>query len=454
MKLIKSLLLGAAAGFVGVASVQAADLPSKTKGPAVEYVKICDWVSGTGFFVIPGTETCLKVGGYVRAQFDIRNVRNTISNYTGLASAPTTVTGTVARLQDTQGFHARGTATLDARTRSAYGTVRAFMALEANNRSGTLGGNAFNVDKAFIQFAGITAGRAESFFEFWDAYADNTYVGLQGSANSSDLFAYTVQFGGGFQATIAAEHAPERNNGYGVSTVLGTAGTSFTNAGNIASRTPDVVGQLYLEQGWGKAQISAAFHQSTSGFVANGLGGTATYTANGYAVLAGVSINLPMLAAGDFLLLQGVYANGAGSYLGAGSNLAGQGLIRNDADFAVVNGVRQNEKGYNLIAEMRHYWAPTFYQGIFASYLSLTPGSAIQAVNWNAGGLGKFNEWRVGTQFVWVPVAGLTLGVEGLYAKSNNTLAGSAASPASVFPVGFKKDYDTYIGRVRINRAF
>ncbi|MCP1830223.1 hypothetical protein J2R76_006923 [Bradyrhizobium sp. USDA 4532] len=64
MKLTKCLVLGSAVMFVG-ASAQAADLPVKAK--AVEYVKICS-LYGAGFYYIPGTDTCIKLGGYVRAE--------------------------------------------------------------------------------------------------------------------------------------------------------------------------------------------------------------------------------------------------------------------------------------------------------------------------------------------------------------------------------------------------
>ena len=67
MTLAKSLLLGTVAGFAAVAGAQAADLPSRKSAP-VNYVKICD-AYGAGFFFIPGTDTCLKVGGYVRAEW-------------------------------------------------------------------------------------------------------------------------------------------------------------------------------------------------------------------------------------------------------------------------------------------------------------------------------------------------------------------------------------------------
>ena len=63
MKMVKSLILGSAAGLLAMGGAQAADLPVKAK--AVEYVRICS-LYGAGFYYIPGTDTCIKLGGYVR----------------------------------------------------------------------------------------------------------------------------------------------------------------------------------------------------------------------------------------------------------------------------------------------------------------------------------------------------------------------------------------------------
>src|SRR5262245_458822 len=65
MKMVKSLILDGAAGVVAIAGAQAADLPVKAK--PVEYVKVCS-LYGAGFYYIPGTDICLKIGGYVRNQ--------------------------------------------------------------------------------------------------------------------------------------------------------------------------------------------------------------------------------------------------------------------------------------------------------------------------------------------------------------------------------------------------
>src|SRR5919112_6274634 len=115
MKLIKSLLLGSVAGLAAVAGAQAADLPV-AKAAAVEYVRVCS-AYGEGFFYIPGTETCLRIGGRVRADY--------------LFGEP------VTRSEDAIGFRARGRIHADARTETPYGALRALVRFEISRSSGT-----------------------------------------------------------------------------------------------------------------------------------------------------------------------------------------------------------------------------------------------------------------------------------------------------------------------------
>ena len=62
---IKSLLLGSAAALAAVSGAQAADAIVAAEPEPMEYVKVCD-AAGSGYFYVPGTETCLKIGGYLR----------------------------------------------------------------------------------------------------------------------------------------------------------------------------------------------------------------------------------------------------------------------------------------------------------------------------------------------------------------------------------------------------
>ena len=70
MKMVKSLLLGSAAGLVALTGAQAADLPVKAK--PVEYVKVCS-LYGAGFYYIPGTDTCIRIGGHIRAEVHVNS---------------------------------------------------------------------------------------------------------------------------------------------------------------------------------------------------------------------------------------------------------------------------------------------------------------------------------------------------------------------------------------------
>ena len=76
MKMVKSLILGSAAGLIAVSGAQAADLPVKAK--AVEYVRICS-LYGAGFYYMPGTDTCIKFGGYLRADTVVGSTTTTVS---------------------------------------------------------------------------------------------------------------------------------------------------------------------------------------------------------------------------------------------------------------------------------------------------------------------------------------------------------------------------------------
>ena len=74
MTLIKSLLLGSAAGIVAVATAQAADLPTRKAAP-VEYVRVCN-VGGITGWTLPGSDTCVKFSGYMTAHFIGGNIAN------------------------------------------------------------------------------------------------------------------------------------------------------------------------------------------------------------------------------------------------------------------------------------------------------------------------------------------------------------------------------------------
>ena len=76
---IKSLLLGSAAAMVVASGAQAADAIVVEPEP-VEYVRICD-AYGSGFFYIPGTETCIAFSGFVRSSYEKVHIKDLEINY-------------------------------------------------------------------------------------------------------------------------------------------------------------------------------------------------------------------------------------------------------------------------------------------------------------------------------------------------------------------------------------
>src|SRR5262249_14470033 len=121
MKAVKMLLLGSAAGLVAVTAGQAADLPVKAK--PVEYVRICS-LYGAGFYYMPGTDLCIKVGGYVRAEA-VYGANGSVSWGPFNANAN-------QRTTSNEAFRARGYLSADVRNQTEYGTVRGYIMVGLN----------------------------------------------------------------------------------------------------------------------------------------------------------------------------------------------------------------------------------------------------------------------------------------------------------------------------------
>src|SRR5580658_2940782 len=199
MKTVKSLLLGSAAGLVTVTAVQAADLPVKAQ--PVQYVKVCS-LYGAGFYYMPGTDTCIKIGGYTRAE---------VTEYSGGNMSQGPVQGNVnSRATSNLTERGRGYITADAREQTAYGTARGYIAvgIATSDVGQTLIPSILGFNRAYVQWAGFTAGQAQSFYDFYSAPA----MGYRGYLPSSDtgdsgwwVWAYTAQLGNGVSATISAE---------------------------------------------------------------------------------------------------------------------------------------------------------------------------------------------------------------------------------------------------------
>src|SRR4051794_33189310 len=163
MKTVKTLLLGTAAGLVAVAGAQAADMP--VKAAPVNYVKICS-LYGDGFYYIPGTDTCLKLGGYLRIQAEYNAGGGGITIGSGGAEG-----GQARFARDVTNdinFRTRAALSWDVRQQTEYGTLRTYIRIgtQTTTPADTETGAVF-WDRAFLQFAGFTVGKTQSFFDLF-----------------------------------------------------------------------------------------------------------------------------------------------------------------------------------------------------------------------------------------------------------------------------------------------
>jgi hypothetical protein len=507
MKMVKSLLLGSAAGVVAVAGAQAADLPVKAK--PVEYVKVCS-LYGAGFFYIPGTDTCIKIGGAVRVQAEFNTGAGGIP--VGLGSAVEAYQGQFLRntTNDTN-FRTRIFFSVDARQQTDFGTLRSYFRFGVQETSPTdsspSGGSGVDPfwDRAFIQFAGFTVGRTVSFYDglTWADFAyNNPRTTFDSGANGVTVWAYTAQFGNGVSLSVSAEDPSGRFKGvaeFGGSaltpitavTALSnlnqiSPGGQFTNANGLAGQSggsnngflfPDIVGALRVDQAWGSAQVMAAMHDASGSYYSNGdiaLG----HPDNAYGWAAGgaFTINLPTFGATgnvnsqpnvDQLRASFSYTNGAVGFVtnesgasllvNGGSSLAFSELF--DGGYLSTGGQVKLTTAWSAYGGYQHLWTPQWRTSLYGGYLSVTPDASLQAtecpvaagpscLNWSL--------WQVGTRTQWNPVSQLDVGVDVLYSKLDTEFSGAP----TVFTVPGGKtgltaaDQDVWSVMFRVQRNF
>jgi Porin subfamily len=529
MKMVKSLLLGSAAGLVAVSAGQAADLPVKAK--PVEYVKVCS-LYGAGFYYMPGTDMCIKVGGYARFEAVWAPGGNfTWGDFNGTSNVRST---------SNFAYRARGYITVDAREQTAYGTARGYLAigLSTNDLGINTAANQFSANRAFIQWAGFTGGITQSFYDFYSAAATAYLAGYIPTSDTGDsgwtVFGYTAQLGNGFSATLSAETRRmtqiinvDPADIVGFNTILapfpgGTTGfelvSTATTVGSLGSlapgcyqagnnmsgfgsnstdcglfpgsgayggfQSPDIVGNIRLDQTWGSAQVMGALHELNA--QAYGISATGTYNVNtghpgddwGWVVGGGLRLNFPMIAQGDYFDSQVSYTQGALRYLfqtpntnwGAAygvdqaygvlsdavygstigsfgvSTVTGHGPVPTDGS---INSL-QLTTGWGVNLHYEHYWTPAWHEAFYGGYTAVdyngTANNALCALENNtaaasitatiAGCNNNWSEWYAGSRLQWDVTKSFYMGVDVLYQRLNTATINSSGSFVSATQTG------------------
>jgi hypothetical protein len=236
---IKSLLLGSAAALLAVSGARAADAVVVAEPEPMEYVRICD-VYGAGFYYIPGTETCLKIGGLVRYQIDFDD-------------------------QD-EGWRKTALARLkfDARSETEYGTFKRYIEVEFKNGGGT--DNFVDDPSTPAVVDPIYAGYSNSSTATKLRYAYFELGGLMVGRNDTlfdgDLSGEFDAGGGDFVNQI--RYTFDAGNGIAVSVGLEEERTNY-------DYVPLVTGKVSIAQGWGSVDLYAGYDDFYSEFALKGI---------------------------------------------------------------------------------------------------------------------------------------------------------------------------------------
>ncbi|MEO4044789.1 porin [Hoeflea sp. CAU 1731] len=262
---IKSLLLGSAAALFAASGASAADAIIAAEPEPVEYVRVCD-AFGNGYFYIPGTETCLRISGYVWFQVGATNV------------------SWEDEYDDSWENSTRARVNIDARSDTEWGELASRIRLQGTWGTNTDGPDL--IDQAWIRLGGLFMGYSESYWV--NAY--NTGPTNFGS-HSWDGMGY------GYQQRHQIGYTFNTGNFYIAGSVEDNQGTDWT---------PNFVGKVGGALGPVNLFVKAGYDADTENA--------------GY----GAGLVTDVGSAGNFILY-GYYAEGATAYGGNKSFAADTG---------------------------------------------------------------------------------------------------------------------------------
>ena len=483
MTSMKTVLLGSAAAIVATGAAQAADLPVKKAAVAVQYVEVCP-AFGSGFYKLPGTDICIKHFGNFKTNINVMAVDDTYRL--------TNQTITRSHADDQFGWQYDLRPGWDFRSPTAFGTLRLVAQIRFEQRNGLAEGRPpqgtgsarVSTHRAYAEWAGFTIGRAGSQFPYYDQGDIITSAGGDPKTTAFQV-TYTFALGGGFKATIGFEDSTNWQSGGGTAGVgaVSTAGGSIIIAQG-PTRMYDIVASLSTEQAWGSAKIAGLVHEISTiattssggtlgtncslfnGSTANS-GSCAVERETGWAVNAGVTLLLPSLGAGDNLVLQASYADGAIAAAGISggadndassftrSGMWSGGLARSgfDADaYAVNNGNGtyrlEKTKATSVLGVFQHFWNPLLRSNLFAAHSWIRPPAVATTATFANGGGGDANVLDVGANLIWGKSRQTAeIGVEVVYKKVNQDLP-----PGQTLPAGIDKDPSSWIFAAQFGR--
>ncbi len=435
MKMIRAFLLGSAAVVAATASASAADMMMDVKAPR-EPVYRCDI---TGFIELPGTDICFNIGGLaslvVAGAEDQWDLLNVAAAYGIVPDGHTS--------DDTFFMYSYGRVNFDARTSTEYGTVRAFVELQAYDND-TRSGGPFELRHAFVQFGNWTFGKTWSTFLHLDS--SPVYSGAFTVTGDNYIrrnqIRYTQSFGSGWSISVALEDqnydAPSDITATGVWAPFFYPGLALPAAVNDRNEFPDVVGALHVEGEWGSAQLSGAWHNNQfTDFAWND-------SESGWAVLFGTLINTPTIGEGDYLTFKAIYTDGATQY-NEDNFLGATNVVWGDCTPFLVtftDCIVDSVTTWSVLGSFTHNWSPTVATTFGAGYQNVK--APLTRLNVFAPGLAsdfEMDTYEIFGNISWTPVPNTTFLLDVHYGHVDFNGAGTAFGAFNPFVTNpFAKD--------------
>jgi hypothetical protein len=285
-----------------------------------------------------------------------------------------------------------------------------------------------------------------------------------GWTNGIKAISYAKTFGGGWTVAAAIQDRADTGpNGSKAYTTTDSTKLYPVQLPNMAIDTPttglDILGVIRNEGTWGGAEVGLMTGNNST------LTATGSQTYSSWAANSTVKINLPMIAAGDYFMVNAGYGVGANGYAGAPDTV--NTLVADSTNRRILGGViiapsdiavtSYNGSAYTYgqdtvrqtTALFTHYWTPQWRTHFsFASSTYKNPTAASTA----GTQLGTVNIWATKAYVVYSPAKDFDIGVEVAYGRDNATIQNPTAAFVSLGSPGLNDS--NYTAKLRVIRTF
>ena len=324
-------------------------------------------------------------------------------------------------------MRARGYITADARNQTEYGTVRSYIAVGVSENDVGLNtaANQFSANRAFIQWAGFTFGRAQSFFDFYSVPA-TSYWGAFPASDTGDPGWFIDGLHGAIRQRLLGDDLAEERR---VTQIIGMrvpgcncvlswyvhcdrwlrgsrvqvlAVATLVRAATVASRLPTLSATCastkhgVRPRSWAPCTRSICATTDTCAARTADTGPAMRTDKLGWVVGAGLKLNTPWLfnwlgsGVGDYFQAQVNYTEGALRYVFQTPN-TNWGKVNEWRSLWCTErcGRRRHASGcrccrpalnlttaWNVNAAYEHFWSPRWRTSLYGGYAAVSYGSA------------------------------------------------------------------------------